>query len=237
MNSIELENSWNLHLNSWANLCPAMHKPSLQSNEQYEVEFAELIIKARKFLKEKNLARYANLLVLDHFVNYVFTNMDPDYRMAKWYEMLEYMKVKYGSVKIPKKIPDDQRESSFYNSIALLRSGYRGKRQGIRFDKSILELPFAREWICIERRSKQDRIHIKKPKLSDSDYWLIMLMYLLKKYGRYQLPNSKSDDVKERKYANRMNNWKQIIKGNSKGRYPDVELFELPKAKEWLSVD
>lgn len=242
MNEFDLEISWNQHLKRWAKLCPAMHKPSLKSNEQSEIEFAELIIKARKFLKGKNLARYANLLVLDHFVCYVFSNMDPDYRAAKWFEMLEYMKAKYGSVRLPRRTADDPRESSFYNSISLLRTGYRGKTQKIKFDQSILELPMAKEWICIQRRErkKSKKVVVRpgiKEKKCDTDFWLAMLLHQIRKYGRYQKPIESSDDKIEKKYASKIRYWSQALKGDSKGPKPDRRVLDLPMAREWLSAN
>ena len=190
--------------------------PSHASNEHLK-----LIDTARQLAEKINLKDNLELLSLEMFVEWTYSKHDPNYRIAKWYAMLSYLKAKYGTYKFPTRTSGDNRESQYYNMISLLRNTYRGKTKSIALDESLLKLPKAKEWIC--NNNYDQRIY------TCSD-WQKVLDFSIKKYGFHLKPKATQKDKEEYRHYQLL----QRIKRSYKKGNVLPEVFDLPKAEEWI---
>ena len=182
-----------------------------------------LIESGKKLALEMNLKTSNGILSLEMFVEWCFDKMSPDYRVAKWYGMLEYIKKKHGKYILPQRSSDDPREVQYYNMISLLRNTYRGKKASINLDKKVLLLPCAKKWICCSG-------HIINESYSNHD-WHKILNFTKKKYGFYNKPAKSSEDPKEEEIYKLLKN----IQRSYKKGILKKSILKLPKAQQWLA--
>ena len=213
---------WPLMIEELKKVDPVLSKSPNKPPSYITAKQTAVIDRGKALAQDLNLENAEKVLSLEMYVEWCFDKMKPNYRVAKWYAMLAYLKSKYGRYVFPKRSTGDLRETQYYNMIGLLRATYRGKTENIKLDKSILSLPYAREWICI--KSPKNKCSFTKKD------WLEILNFTKSKYGFYLKPKNSKDDSIERKLYRQLLEIRATYK---KGELKE-SILNLPKAQEWI---